>query len=191
MHLPINGRHNIGNATQAIAAAARAGVPVETAVAALSQFHGTGRRFQPVGEVGGVLVIDDYAHHPTEVRATLAAARARYPGRRLVAVFQPHTYSRLALLFDQFVTAFDAADLLLITAIYAARETDTLGMDAAQLAEAIRGYAGAPPVEYQSELAAIPAGLVPRLRAGDLVLTLGAGSITTLGPLLLAALETP
>jgi UDP-N-acetylmuramate--alanine ligase len=186
--LPLSGRHNISNAVQAIAAADRAGVPVETAAAALSRFHGTGRRFQPVGEAGGVLVIDDYAHHPTEVRATLAAARARYPERRLVAVFQPHTYSRVALLFDQFITAFDAADALIVTAIYAARETDTLGMDAARLVEAIRGHAGAPPVEHLPDLAAIPAALASRLRPADIVLTLGAGSITELGPRLLAAL---
>ncbi len=186
--LSLSGRHNISNAVQAIAAAARAGVAPDIAAAALSRFHGTGRRFQPVGETGGVLVVDDYAHHPTELRATLAAARARYPDRRLVAVFQPHTYSRTVLLFDQFVTAFDGADQLIVTAIHAARETDTLGMDSEQLVDAIRAHPGAPPTEYLPDLLAIAATLAPRLRPGDLVLTLGAGSITELGPKLLAAL---
>ncbi|MGH2411363.1 MAG: UDP-N-acetylmuramate--L-alanine ligase, partial [Chloroflexota bacterium] len=183
--LPLSGRHNISNAVQALAAAARAGVAPEIAAEALSWFHGTGRRFQPVGERGGVLVIDDYAHHPTELRATLAAARARYPDRRLVAVFQPHTYSRTVLLFDQFVTAFDAADELIVTAIHAARETDTLGMASEQLVDAIRAHPGAPPTEYLPDLPAIASVLAPRLLPGDLVLTLGAGSITTLGPKLL------
>ncbi len=142
--LAISGLHNVGNAVQAIAAAAHAGVPVQTAAEALRRFRGAGRRFQPVGEAGGVLVIDDYAHHPTEVRVTLAAARARYPNRRLVAVFQPHTYSRVANLFEQFIDAFDDAQELIVTDIYAARETDTLGMDAALLVEAIAAHPTAP-----------------------------------------------
>ncbi|MGH2346850.1 MAG: UDP-N-acetylmuramate--L-alanine ligase [Chloroflexota bacterium] len=186
--LPLSGLHNIGNAVQAIAAAARAGVSPKTAAEALRSFRGAGRRFQAVGEAGGVLVIDDYAHHPTEVRATLAAARARYPRRRLIAVFQPHTYSRTARLFDQFVGAFDAADELVVTAIYAARETDTLGMDARRLVEAIAARTGAPPTTYVPDLTAIPAALAPCLHSGDLVLTLGAGSITEIGPRLLAEL---
>ncbi|HXT37443.1 MAG TPA: cyanophycin synthetase, partial [Chloroflexota bacterium] len=186
--LRLSGRHNVSNAVQALATAAHARVSPEIAAAALSGFHGTGRRFQAVGESGGVLVIDDYAHHPTELRATLAAARARYPDRRLVAVFQPHTYSRTVLLFDQFVTAFDAADQLIVTAIHAARETDTLGMDAEQLVAAIRAHPGAPPTEYLPDLPVIARALAPRLLPGDLVLTLGAGSITALGPNLLTEL---
>jgi UDP-N-acetylmuramate--alanine ligase len=183
--LLVSGLHNVGNAVQAIAAAARAGVPPQTAAEAMRRFRGAGRRFQPVGEAGGVLVIDDYAHHPTEVRATLAAARARYPDRRLVAVFQPHTYSRVANLFAQFLDAFDDADELTVTAIYAARETETLGMDASLLVETIRARPAAPPTTLLPDLTAIPAVLAPRLRPGDLVLTLGAGSITELGPRLL------
>ncbi|HVA89828.1 MAG TPA: Mur ligase family protein, partial [Chloroflexota bacterium] len=187
--LPISGRHNISNAVQALAAAAQIGVSPETAAAALSRFRGTGRRFQLVGESGGIVVIDDYAHHPTEVRATLAAARARYPDRRLVTIFQPHTYSRTVLLFDQFVTAFDGADELIVSAIHAARETDTLGMDSGRLVDAIRTHPGSPPTEYLPDLPAITAALDSRLRPGDLVLTLGAGSITELGPKLLVELS--
>ncbi len=186
--LSVSGLHNVGNAVQAIAAAAHAGVPAQTAAEALRRFRGAGRRFQPVGEAGGVLVIDDYAHHPTEIRATLSAARARYPDRRLVAIFQPHTYSRVANLFEQFLDAFDEADELIVTAIYAARETDTLGMDAALLTEAIRARPTAPATTLLPDLAAIPALLAPRLRPGDLVLTLGAGSVTELGPRLLIEL---
>jgi UDP-N-acetylmuramate--alanine ligase len=187
--LPFTGLHYVSNALQAIAAASVAGVAPQSAAAALYGFRGTGRRFQRVGESAGVLVIDDYAHHPTEVRATLAAAKARYPARRLIAVFQPHTYSRTRLLFDDFMHAFDGADLLVLCAIYAARETDTLGIDAGQLAKAIAERPGAPAVQLSPELADIPARLAPQLRPGDLVLTLGAGSITELGPRLLAAVD--
>jgi UDP-N-acetylmuramate--alanine ligase len=186
--LSVSGLHNVGNAVQAIAAAAYAGVPAQTAAEALRRFRGAGRRFQLVGEVRGVLVIDDYAHHPTEVRVTLAAARARYPERRLVAVFQPHTYSRVANLFDQFIGAFDNADELIVTAIYAARETDTLGMDAALLVAAIQAHPTAPATRLLPDPATIPSLLAPRLHPGDLVLTLGAGSITELGPRLLSEL---
>ncbi|HWE62878.1 MAG TPA: UDP-N-acetylmuramate--L-alanine ligase [Chloroflexota bacterium] len=187
--LLLAGRHNVCNAVQACAAASTAGVPLATCQAALGTFRGTGRRFQVVGEAADVLVIDDYAHHPTEVRVNLAAARARFPGRRLVVVFQPHTYSRTKHLFEDFARAFNEADLLILTDIYAARETDTLGMDVAQLHAAIAAQGHVQSVVSIRDLAAIPAALAPRLRAGDVVLTLGAGSITTVGPALLAALQ--
>lgn len=186
VRLTLAGTHNAQNAGLAIAAAVEAGVPPAAAIEALGEFRGAGRRFQTVGEAAGVLVVDDYAHHPTEVRATLAAARARYPDRRLVAVFQPHTYSRTKLLFDAFVTAFDTADLLVLTAIYAARETDTLGIDAADLAAAITARPGVPRVLMLPDLEALPAELAPHLRPGDVVLTMGAGTITEVGARLLA-----
>jgi UDP-N-acetylmuramate--alanine ligase len=186
--LAVPGLHNVSNAVQAIAAAVAAGIPLRRAVEALYDFHGAGRRFQVLGEVRGVTVVDDYAHHPTEIRATLAAARVRFPGHRLVAVFQPHTFSRTKLLFDQFVEAFDVADTLVLTDIYAARETDTLGLDVAYLASAIARHAGAPSLLVINPLAVLPGELAARVRKGDVVLTLGAGTITQVGPALLVAL---
>jgi UDP-N-acetylmuramate--alanine ligase len=191
VHLRLPGRHNVANAVQAMAAVAQAGVAPETAAAALAAFRGTGRRFQLVGEAAGILVLDDYAHHPTEIRATLAGARARFPGRRLVAVFQPHTYSRAKLLFDGFVGAFDEADLTVVTAIYASREQDTLGMGADRLAEALAARLGRSRVLLLEDLDQLPAALAPKLRAADVVLTLGAGSVTEVGPRLLARLSAP
>jgi UDP-N-acetylmuramate--alanine ligase len=186
--LQVPGLHNVSNAVQAIAAAAAAGIAPSHAIKALADFHGAVRRFQILGQVRGVMVIDDYAHHPTEIRATLAAARQRFPDRRLVAVFQPHTYSRTKLLFEHFLGAFDLADTLILTDIYAARETDTLGMHTALLASAIARRAGAPAVLLINPLAALPGELAARVSKGDVVLTLGAGTITQVGPALLAIL---
>jgi UDP-N-acetylmuramate--alanine ligase len=189
IEMPLAGLHNAYNAMQAVAAARVAGVPPADAAEALRHFHGTGRRFQLVGEAAGVRVIDDYAHHPTEIRATLAAARARFAASRIIAIFQPHTFSRTKFLFNEFVTAFDDADLLVLTAIYAARESDSLGMDAAHLATALAARPGAPRVDLIPDLADIPSALAPQLRSGDTVLTLGAGTITEVGPRLLTALQ--
>lgn len=120
--LQIPGLHNVRNALAVLGAAERLGLPLDQAAAALGQFRGAGRRFELRGEPGGVILIDDYAHHPTEIRATLDAARVRYPSRRIWAIWQPHTYSRLRALFDEFAAAFDAADCVLVTDVYAARE---------------------------------------------------------------------
>jgi UDP-N-acetylmuramate--alanine ligase len=136
--LQVPGRHNVANALAALAVVDLLGASVSQAAAALSEFRGTGRRFEVRGEVRGITLVDDYAHHPTEIRATLAAARERYPGRPLWAVWQPHTYSRTRTLFDQFASAFDQADRVLVTEIYAAREPVAAdGFSARQLVEAI------------------------------------------------------
>jgi UDP-N-acetylmuramate--alanine ligase len=187
--LQLSGRHSMLNALQTMAAAAAAGIDPGVAASALASFSGTGRRFQVVGSGANVLVIDDYAHHPTEIRATLAAARARFAGRRIVAIFQPHTYTRTKLLFDEFVSAFDDADLLLLTEIYGARETDTLGVSTAQLAAAVAGRLGAPRVLTAGSLDEIPALVCPLLQPSDIVLTLGAGTITGVGPKLIEVLS--
>jgi UDP-N-acetylmuramate--alanine ligase len=189
LRLRVPGRHNISNALQAMAAAAVAGVEPTMAAAALAEFRGAGRRFQVVGEAAGVLVIDDYAHHPTEIRATLAAARARFAGRRLVVVFQPHTFSRTKLLFDDFVAAFDDAGLLLVTDIYGARESDTLGMDSTQMVDAIGARLGSARLLPVCRLDEVVPIVSKHLRAGDVVLTLGAGTITDVGPRIIANLE--
>jgi UDP-N-acetylmuramate--alanine ligase len=185
--LRIPGRHNVANALAALAVSAELEVPFARAAEALESFAGVERRFEEKGAARGVRVVDDYGHHPTEVRATLAAAREQHAGR-LVVVFQPHRYTRTRDLFDEFAAAFHDADLLVVTEIYAAGEPKLPGVEAAALAEAIR-QRGHRDVRFVRELEAIAGGLAPELRAGDLVLTLGAGSITRLGPQLLAELE--
>jgi UDP-N-acetylmuramate--alanine ligase len=186
-HVQIPGRHNVANALAALAVAAELDVPFAQAADALASFAGVERRFEHKGSARGVRVVDDYGHHPTEIRATLAAAREHHTGR-LVVVFQPHRYTRTRDLFDEFSAAFHDADLLVLTEIYAASEPKLPGVEASALASAIRER-GHRDVRFVSELEAIAAALVPELRDGDLVLTLGAGSITRLGPQLLAALE--
>jgi UDP-N-acetylmuramate--alanine ligase len=183
----IPGRHNVANSLAALAVAAELEVPFARAAEALASFAGVERRFEHKGTARGIRVVDDYGHHPTEIRATLAAAREQHAGR-LVVVFQPHRYTRTRDLFDEFAAAFHDADLLVITEIYAASEPKLPGVEAAALAEAVR-QRGHRDVRFVSELDAIAPALVPELREGDLVLTLGAGSITRLGPQLLAALE--
>ncbi len=126
--LQIPGLHNVANALAALAAADSQGVPFEDAAKALSSFSGAGRRFDRRGEIGGVAVIDDYAHHPTAIRATLQAARQRYPGRAVWAVWQPHTYTRTQALLADYATAFADADHVLVTDIYAAREQPLPGV---------------------------------------------------------------
>jgi len=187
--LPLPGEHNVRNALAALAVAAELEVPFGVAAEALAGFGGIERRFETKGEAAGVRVIDDYGHHPTEIRATLAAARSVHAGR-VVVIFQPHRFSRTRDLFDDFAGCFHDADLLVVTDIYAAGEAPVDGVDAARLAEAIRGR-GHRDVRLIPSLDEVVAGLVPELRAGDLVVTLGAGSVSRLGEPLLRALEAP
>ncbi len=184
--LPLAGRHNVLNALAAIAVADEAGIDFRTAADALASFAGVDRRFETKGEVGGVRVIDDYGHHPTEIRATLDAARAIHQGR-LVVVFQPHRYSRTRDLFEDFVAAFGQADLLILTEIYAASEAPIPGVTGAALADSIQERGGVE-VRFEPELGDVTRHLVPELRSGDWVITLGAGSITGLGGELVQAL---
>ena len=184
--LPLAGRHNIQNALAALAIAHEAGVSAEVAIEALASFPGVERRFETKGEVRGIRVIDDYGHHPTEIRATLRAARAVHGGR-LVVVFQPHRFSRTRDLFDDFAEAFTEADLLVLTDIYPAGEAPIPGVTAEALAEAIRAR-GPEDVRVRPELDEVIAELTPAVAEGDWVVTLGAGSITRLGAPLLAAL---
>jgi len=181
----VPGRHNILNALAALAASAELGVEFGAAVAALTRFRGTERRFEVKGQAAEVTVVDDYAHHPTEIRATLAAARLKYPGRLIWAVFQPHTYSRTAALMHDFVQAFDDADHVLVTAIYAAREPDTLGVSGASLVARMDH----PDVAYAETLDRAVAILLERVRPGDVVITLGAGDGYLIGERLLLGLQ--
>ncbi len=178
------GRHNVANALAAIAAGSALGLSVEEMRAALPHFRGARRRFELVGEARGVTVLDDYAHHPTEVRATLAAAREHFPGRRLVVLFQPHTYSRTQYLFEAFRTCFAQADVLFVLETYAARETPEAGMSAEELTRAI----AAPPARYVDSIKAAVKSLKKAVRVGDVVFTMGAGDVNAAGPALLRAL---
>lgn len=178
--LRLPGRHNVHNALAAIAVAEELDLADQAVAAALERFEGIDRRFQHLGEIatarGKVLLVDDYGHHPTEVAATLAAARSGWPKRRLVLVFQPHRYSRTRELLDDFANVLSAADVLLVLDVYAAGETPIAGADGRAIARAVRGRGRVEPVfvETLDELAPLLAGLV---EDGDLVLTMGAGDI--------------
>jgi UDP-N-acetylmuramate--alanine ligase len=165
---------------------AELGVPHAGVRAALATFAGVQRRFTVVGEEAGVTVVDDYAHHPAEVQATLEAAVRAY-GRRIVVAFQPHRYSRTRDCFDELVRAFNRADVLVVTDVYAAGEAPIAGADAQSLVAAIRSR-GHRDVAHIPERTALADALLARVRPGDIVLTLGAGDITRTAPELIAAL---
>jgi UDP-N-acetylmuramate--alanine ligase len=170
------GAHNVVNALGAVAAALAAEVPVATCLRALAGFSGVGRRFEVLGAARGVTVVDDYAHHPTELRATIAAARSAFPGRRLVAVFQPHLYSRTRDFAEGFAEALREADLAVLAEIYPAREAPIPGVDSGLIADHLRGLAGEDAViEMAKEQVAIR--LPAFLHSGDVVLCMGAGDI--------------
>ena len=179
--LPQPGRHNMLNALAAIGAAMEVDISFEKCAEGLNGFGGVGRRFEFKGEKGGVTVVDDYGHHPAEIAATLATARQVFPGRRIVAAFQPHRFSRTQAHFGEFCKVFDNVDQLLLTEIYAASEKPIPGVSGQSLAQGIR-QVSTTPVEYYQTLNELAAALPTVLREGDVLLTLGAGSITRLGP---------
>lgn len=184
--LRVPGRHNVLNATAAVAIARQLEVAVEKIAQGLHDFRGVDRRFQRRGTARGVTVIDDYGHHPTEIRATLAAARECRP-RQIHVVFQPHRYTRTADLFEQFSSAFGDADSLVVLPIYAASEEPLPGVTAERLAERVTG----PRVRFAPDFASAVEAVVAEAREGDIVLTLGAGSVSQLPPQILAGLEHP
>jgi len=193
LHVP--GRHNVLNATAAVAIAHQLEIAPEKIAEGIGRFRGVDRRFQKRGQARGVTVVDDYGHHPTEIRATLEAARAYCKGKVHV-VFQPHRYTRTSDLMDQFGGAFDDADTLIVLPIYAASEEPIPGVTAERLAERIRKESaekdrGRPRVEFVGESAAAVEKVAKAAREGDLILTLGAGSVSQLGPQILAALQEP
>jgi UDP-N-acetylmuramate--alanine ligase len=187
LRIPVPGRHNVLNALAAVATADRLGIGFDQAAAALATFRGAERRFERRGEAGGVLVVDDYGHHPTELAAVLAAARAAI-GRRLVIAFQPHRYTRTRALVDAFGPALAGADEIVLTPIYPAGEDPIPGVTAERLAEAVRAGSGRP-VHLVASLDELVPALVERARPGDAVITLGAGSIADVPARLLAALR--
>lgn len=179
VRLGVPGIHNLRNAVAALAAVEALGGDLAAAASALERFHGVGRRFERLGEHGGVAVVDDYAHHPTELAATLSAARQAYPDRRIVAVFQPHLYSRTAQHGQAMGQALAAADLVIVTEVYAAREQPIAGVSGRQVAEAASG-AGAN-ASFEPVRADVGRRVYEALKPGDVVLTLGAGDITRVG----------
>jgi UDP-N-acetylmuramate--alanine ligase len=187
LELAVPGRHNLLNALAVVTVAECLDVSFDQVAAALYEFRGAERRFQRIGEVGGVLVVDDYGHHPTEIAAVLAAARVAL-GRRLVVAFQPHRYSRTARLMDAFGAAFADADEVVLTDIYAASEDPIPGVTVEALAAAIAQRTGRP-VSVARTLDELVKVLASRAHPGDAVLTLGAGSIGSVPKRLLQALE--
>ncbi|HEV7364871.1 MAG TPA: UDP-N-acetylmuramate--L-alanine ligase [Gemmatimonadales bacterium] len=180
LRLKVPGLHNLRNAVAALGVVEALGGKLEPAAAALSEFQGVGRRFERLGEFAGVAVVDDYAHHPSELTATLSAARQAFPGRRLVAVFQPHLYSRTAAHGQAMGQALAAADLVIVTEIYPAREQPIAGVSGQQVADAAE-RAGAD-ARFEPTRAEVARTVYQALRAGDVVLTLGAGDITRVAP---------
>ncbi len=186
LHVP--GWHNVLNATAAVAIARQLDVAPDRIAEGLHSFRGVDRRFQQRGVAGGITVVDDYGHHPTEIRATLAAARECRP-RRLHVVFQPHRYTRTRDLLDDFAGAFTAADTVVVLPIYAASEEPIPGVTAEHLAERVANNLGGPRVRFAPDFTAALDAVTEEAREGDLVLTLGAGSVSQLAPQILAAIE--
>jgi len=183
-HLRLPGLHNVSNTLAVLAVADRLGLDLDAVLQVLPRFWGVRRRFEVKGEARGVVVIDDYAHHPTEIQATLSAARRRYSGRPLWVFFQPHTYSRTRALLNEFAASFDVADHVLIAEIYAARETNNLGLSAQDLVRRMHHR----DVRYVGTLQEASEYLGTALRSGDVLLTLGAGDGYVVGETVLRML---
>ena len=188
--LNLPGRHNVQNALAAIAVAGELGLPDTAIQKALAEFRGVGRRFQRYGEIalrgkrgGTFTLVDDYGHHPAEMQATLDAARGAFPGRRIVLAFQPHRYTRTRDLFEDFVRVLSGVDALLLAEVYPAGETPIVAADGRSLARAIRVAGKIEPV-FVENIADMPAAILQSAQAGDVVVTMGAGSIGTVPALL-------
>ena len=180
--LGVTGEHNVSNSLSAIAVAMELGLGMDAVMSGLKKFTGTDRRFERKGEIGGVTIIDDYAHHPQEIRATLSAAR-HYPNKRLWCVFQPHTYTRTKAFLDQFAETLAAADEVILADIYAARETDTLGVSSQDIAERIERLGTK--AHYIPSFDEIETFILEHCVNGDVLITMGAGDIVKVGEKLL------
>jgi UDP-N-acetylmuramate--alanine ligase len=190
VELNLAGVHNVRNALAAIAVGREVGVADAAIAKALAEFHGVGRRFQRHGEIvlpagGSCTLIDDYGHHPVEMAATIAAARGSFPGRRLVLAFQPHRYTRTRDLFEDFVKVLSTVDVLVLADVYPAGEAPLVAADGRALARALRVAGKVEPV-FVETVAEVPAALRSLLADGDVVVTMGAGSIGQVPALLLA-----
>lgn len=185
--LCVPGIHNVRNALAALAAGMEAGVPMDVAARALASFRGVERRFEVLGEVNDIAVVDDYAHHPTEIAATLAAARQAYPDRRLVAVFQPHLYSRTRDFLQSFAEVLAGFDAAIITEIYPAREDPIPGVSSKLLAKRVAELAPERTILYSRELADAASALEDISRPGDVICTIGAGDVREVASMFLAS----
>ena len=181
----VPGEHNVLNALAASVVAMNLDIDFKVVRKALAEFNGVGRRFEKIGEAGDVVIIDDYAHHPTEIRATLSAARLRYSNRRIWAVWQPHTYSRIQSLELEFQTSFGDADIVLVMDVFKSREQVSLGVDEGKLAEGIEH----PNCKYSGDIVETTAYILDRIRPGDVVITLTAGDGNMVGAALLDVLR--
>ncbi|MGB4124894.1 MAG: cyanophycin synthetase, partial [Dethiobacteria bacterium] len=175
--LQVPGRHNVSNAVAALAVAAELGLNPGGCAETLTEFRGAKRRFEVIGEVNGVTIIDDYAHHPTEVRVTLQAARAA--GKRVCCIFQPHRYSRTAYFFEEFARSFNDADLVLLHRVYSAGEKPLEGITSEALARRISEIKGQQ-VYWSDEMAELGRMALDWARPGDLIIVMGAGDISGL-----------
>ena len=189
VELRVPGRHNVLNALAAIGSGLVLGADLTSMARGLAEFRGAERRFQRLGDAGGVTVVDDYAHHPTEISATLAAARSSFPGRRLVVAFQPHLYTRTRDFASEFGASLAAADAVFLTEIYPAREKPIEGVSSTLVESAVRQSGGK--LQWRGRREELADALAAFVREGDAVITLGAGDITKTGAELLARLAAP
>ncbi len=181
--LSVAGKHNVSNALSTIVAADLLGIAMTDIQKGLNSFTGTDRRFQYKGELNGITIIDDYAHHPTEIRATLTSAK-NYPHREIWCIFQPHTYTRTKAFFHEFANALSLADHVILADIYAARETDTLGVSSEALAEALKALGT--DAYYLPSFDAIEKFVLKKCIHGDMLITMGAGDVVNIGDSLLS-----
>jgi len=186
VHLTVPGAYNVQNAVGAVAVSVELGVPFDLCAAALEAFSGPQRRFAVRGEVNGILVVDDYAHNPTKVGALLQGTRRGWPECRILAIFQPHRFTRTQTVGAQFARAFDCADQVIITDIYAADEAPIPGVDAGVI---VRAVGERRPVRFIPQAADVASVLEADLRPGDLVLTIGAGDVWKIADDLVARLR--
>ena len=185
LDLQVPGEHNVKNALATLAVVDRLGLSVQDAAEALGAFQGAGRRFEVLGEAEGIIVVDDYGHHPTEIRATLRAARQRYPNRRVWAVWQPHTYTRTKTLFDEFVHAFEDADNVVVTEVYRSREPVDPAFSSLEVVKAMENQQ----THFKASLSEATAFLLEYLQAGDVVIVFSAGDATEISAQVYSALS--
>jgi UDP-N-acetylmuramate--alanine ligase len=183
----IPGRHNVLNALAAVSSGIALGADVKKMAEGLAEYRGVERRFQPLGEARGVAVVDDYAHNPSKVAAALATARVAFPGRRIIAAFQPHLFSRTKDFAREFGASLATADVVFLTEIYPAREQPMPGVTSGLVAAALKDGGGT--LVWQGERSDLAEALAGFVREGDVVLTIGAGDITRTGPELLETLR--
>ncbi len=188
INLTVPGLYHVRNALAAVSLGLELGLSFQTICKGLEDYKGVGRRFEILGSLGGITVVDDYAHHPTEIRATVKAARQLWPSKRIVVLFEPHRYSRTKALMDEFSNCFNDADELWLTDIYPASERPIVGVTGQRLAKHIHERSGLK-VNYIKDVFSLPEAVLPHLREGDVVFTLGAGAIGRIGPRIVQGLK--